>query len=143
MSRRHRHPFHTEEAEINITPMMDVVFILLIFFIVTASFVKESGIDVQQPAPDSSEEQQKKADSIVIRIDQSNQVCIGPRSIDVRAVTANVQRRLAENPNSAVLIAAHPKSQVDYLVQVMDQIKLAGVSNIVPRELGAQSEGCR
>ncbi len=127
MARRHR-KIETDEGEINITPMMDVVFILLIFFIVTASFVKESGIDVTKPNAQTAE--QKERANILIAIDKNNQVWINRRVVDIRSVTANVQRLLAENPQSSVVIQADEKSFNGVFVRVMDGTKLAGVDNI-------------
>ncbi len=127
MARRHRR-IETDEGEINITPMMDVVFILLIFFIVTASFVKESGIDVTKPNAQTAE--QKERANILIAIDKNNQVWINRRVVDIRSVTANVHRLLAENPQSSVVIQADEKSFNGTFVRVMDGTKLAGVDNI-------------
>ncbi len=127
MARRHR-KIEMDEGEINITPMMDVVFILLIFFIVTASFVKESGIDVTKPNAQTAE--QKERANILIAIDKNNQVWINRRVVDIRSVTANVQRLLAENPQSSVVIQADEKSFNGTFVRVMDGTKLAGVDNI-------------
>ena len=127
MARRHRR-IDSDDTEINITPMMDVVFILLIFFIVTASFVKEAGIDVAKPNAQTAE--QKERANILIAIDKHNQVWVNRRRIDVRAVTANVQRLLAENPQSSVVIQADEKSENGTFVRVMDNTKLAGVDNI-------------
>jgi len=127
MARRHR-KIETDEGEINITPMMDVVFILLIFFIVTASFVKESGIDVTKPSAKTAETKSKA--NILIAIDKNNQVWINRRVVDIRQVTANVQKLLAENPQSSVVIQADEKSENGTFVKVMDNTKLAGVDNI-------------
>jgi biopolymer transport protein ExbD len=127
MARRNR-SIETDEGEINITPMMDVVFILLIFFIVTASFVKEAGIDVTKPNAQTAE--QKERANILIAIDKNNQVWINRRVVDIRSVTANVQRLLAENPQSSVVIQADEKSENGVFVKVMDGTKLAGVDNI-------------
>ncbi len=127
MARRKKR-IESEEAEVNITPMMDIVFILLIFFIVTASFVKEAGIDVTKPNAQTAE--QKERANILIAIDKNNQVWINRRIVDIRAVTANVQRLLAENPESSVVIQADEKSENGTFVKVMDNTKLAGVDNI-------------
>ena len=127
MARRTKR-IESDEAEVNITPMMDIVFILLIFFIVTASFVKEAGIDVTKPNAQTAE--QKERANILIAIDKNNQVWINRRVVDVRAVTANVQRLLAENPESSVVIQADEKSENGTFVKVMDNTKLAGVDNI-------------
>ncbi|MDD9802651.1 MAG: biopolymer transporter ExbD [Deltaproteobacteria bacterium] len=127
MARRHRR-IEAEDSEVNLTPMLDVVFILLIFFIVTASFVKEAGIEVNKPDAQTAEKQERA--NILVAIDRHNQVWVNRRRIDIRAVTANVQRLLAENPQSSVVIQADQKSENGVFVRVMDNIKLAGVDNI-------------
>jgi len=93
-----------EEAEINLTPMLDVVFIMLIFFIVTASFVKESGLDVNRP--DAPTAVKKESANILVAIGASNEIWISGRRIDPRAVRANIERMHAENPEGAVIIQA-------------------------------------
>ena len=108
--------------------MLDVVFIMLIFFIVTASFVKESGIDVDRPSAATAERKQRA--SILIAISGNNEVWIDKRRIDVRAVRANVERLLAENPQGAVVIQADEKSENGLFVKVMDQARLAGAERI-------------
>ena len=124
--RRQRH--NDEESEVNVTPMLDVVFIMLIFFIVTASFVKESGIDVTRP--DAATAERKQRASILIAISKNNEVWIQKRRIDVRAVRANVERLLAENPQGSVVIQADEKSENGLFVKVMDQARLAGAQRI-------------
>jgi biopolymer transport protein ExbD len=126
MARRHRRI--EDQAEINLTPMLDVTFILLIFFIVTASFIKEAGIEVNKP-PAATAEPKERA-NILIAIDQHNQVWINRRIVDTRAVRANVERLLAENPQGSVVIQADEKSENGVFVKVMDQARLAGVENI-------------
>jgi biopolymer transport protein ExbD len=117
-----------EESEINITPMLDVVFIMLIFFIVTASFVKEAGVDVKRPGAITAET--KGMASIFIAITEEGDIWIDRRMVDVRAVQANIERLLAENPKGAVIIQADRESKNGLLVQVMDAAKLAGVQDI-------------
>ena len=124
--RRQRH--NDEESEVNVTPMLDVVFIMLIFFIVTASFVKESGIDVTRP--DAATAERKQRASILIAISKNNEIWIQKRRIDVRAVRANVERLLAENPQGSVVIQADEKSENGLFVKVMDQARLAGAQSI-------------
>ena len=124
--RRQRH--NDEESEVNVTPMLDVVFIMLIFFIVTASFVKESGIDVTRP--DAATAERKQRASILIALSKNNEVWIQKRRIDVRAVRANVERLLAENPQGSVVIQADEKSENGLFVKVMDQARLAGAQSI-------------
>jgi biopolymer transport protein ExbD len=117
-----------EESEINITPMLDVVFIMLIFFIVTASFVKEAGVDVKRPGAVSAET--KGMASIFIAITEEGDIWIDRRMVDVRAVQANIERLLAENPKGSVIIQADRESKNGLLVQVMDAAKEAGVQDI-------------
>jgi len=115
-----------EEAEINLTPMLDVVFIMLIFFIVTASFVKESGLDVNRP--DAPTAVKKENANILVAIGASNEIWINRRRIDPRAVRANIERMHAENPEGAVIIQADKKAFTETLVLVMDSARQAGVS---------------
>jgi len=117
-----------EESEINITPMLDVVFIMLIFFIVTATFVKETGIDVNKP--DAPTAVVKKKANILIAIDANNNVWIERRRIDIRAVRPNIERLHAENPQGSVVIQADKDSRNELLVLVMDASRQAGVYNI-------------
>jgi len=118
-----------EENEINLTPMLDVVFIMLIFFIVTASFIKESGLDVNRPdAPVTVEP--KENENILVRITANNEIWIDRRLIDPRAVRANIERLHAENPEGSVVIQPNRKSKNKMLVTVMDAAREAGVANI-------------
>ena len=125
---RRRRSKGQDEEEVNLTPMLDVVFILLIFFIVTASFVKESGIDINRPA--ASTAVRKERGNILVAITPTGQIWIDRRQIDVRAVRANIERLHAENPQGAVVIQADRDSKNGLLVEVMDAAKLAGVENI-------------
>ena len=125
---RKRIKSEAEEAEINLTPMLDIVFIMLIFFIVTATFVRESGIDVVKP-PDSKVQKQSKK-SILVRIDENGLVWVDRRRVDIRAVRANIERLHAERPEAPVVIQSDKKSKTGILVQIMDASRLAGVSNI-------------
>lgn len=117
-----------EESEINLTPMLDVVFIMLIFFIVTASFVKESGIDVNRP--DAPTAVKKESANILIAISANNEIWIDRRRIDPRSVRANIERLHAENPQGSVVIQADQESNTRTLVQVMDAARAAGVFNV-------------
>ena len=114
-----------EESEINITPLLDIVFIMLIFFIVTATFVKESGIDVTRP--DSETAQQQNRVGILIAISDKNEIWINRRMVDMDAVQANVEKLHAENPLGGAVIQADEKSEVGLMVQVIDAVRLAGV----------------
>ena len=118
-----------EENEINLTPMLDVVFIMLIFFIVTASFIKEAGLDVNRP--DAPMTQSKPEDSnILVLINANDEIWIDRRLIDPRAVRANIERMHAENPEGSVVIQANKSSTNKMLVEVMDAARQAGVYNI-------------
>ena len=117
-----------EESAIDITPMLDIVFIMLIFFIVTTSFVKETGVDVNRPSAQTAERQERG--NILVAIRENGEVWIDRRQVDLRAVRANIERLHAENPEGAVVILADSHSETGLLVQVMDQVRLAGVSNI-------------
>src|SRR5690554_8218641 len=114
-----------EETQIDMTPMLDVVFILLIFFIVTASFVKESGIDVNRP--EAATAVQKDRANILVAISDTGEVWINKRQVDVRAVQANIERLYAENPQGSVVIQADKKATTDVLNQVIDAEREKGV----------------
>ena len=117
-----------EDNEINLTPMLDVVFIMLIFFIVTASFIKESGIDVNRPDAPTAERVEDA--NILIAISATDEIWIDRRLIDPRAVRANIERLHAENPKGSVVIQADKKSTNEMLVIVMDASRAAGVYNV-------------
>lgn len=117
-----------DESEVNLTPMLDVVFIMLIFFIVTASFVKESGIDINRP--DAQTAEKKEQGNILVAISPNNQIWIDKRQVDVRALRANIERLKAENPQGAVVIQADKDSKNGLLVKVMDAARLAGIKNV-------------
>ena len=115
-------------AEINMTPLIDMVFILLIFFIVTTSFVKETGVDVNRPSAQTAVEKERA--NILIAIGEYDEIWIDNRQIDRRAVRANVERLHAENPEGAVIILADENAKTGILIEVMDQARLAGVANV-------------
>lgn len=117
-----------EEATIDMTPMLDVVFIMLIFFIVTASFVKESGIEVNRP--DAATAVKKDRANILVAISDKGEIWINKRRIDVRAVQANIERLHAENPQGTVVIQADRKSTTETLIKVMDAARAAGVFDV-------------
>ena len=117
-----------EEAEVDLTPMLDVVFIMLIFFIVTASFVKESGMEVNRP--DAATATLKPRGNILVAITPTDQIWIDKRQVDVRALRANLERLHAENPQGTVIIQADEESKNGLRVAVMDAAKLAKIENI-------------
>ena len=117
-----------ESDEINLTPMLDVVFIMLIFFIVTANFIKEPGLEINRPDSDTAETQENAA--ILIAVGPTGEVWMDGRRIDVRQVKANVVKLLADNPQGSVVIQADEKAMADTIIQVMDGAREAGVSAI-------------
>ena len=118
----------SDEAAIDMTPMLDIVFIMLIFFIVTASFVKEAGIDVNRPEAATAVKQDRA--NILIAISDKGEIWINKRRIDVRAVQANIERLHAENPQGTVVIQADKKATTDTLIKVMDASRAAGVYEV-------------
>jgi biopolymer transport protein ExbD len=125
---RTRRKKKTDDVGVDLTPMLDVVFIMLIFFIVTASFVKESGVDVSRP--DAATAERKERGNILVAITDNDQIWIDRRQVDPRAVRAHIERLHAENPQGSVVILADKNSKNGLLVQVMDAAKLAGVANV-------------
>ncbi|HEY9033653.1 MAG TPA: biopolymer transporter ExbD [Pseudomonadales bacterium] len=117
-----------EEGDIDITPMLDVVFIMLIFFIVTASFVKESGIEVNKP--EASTAQAKPRASILVAITETGEIWINKRKVEESQVRANIERLHAENPQGAVVIQADQEARTKTLVAVMDAARQAGVMDV-------------
>jgi len=118
-----------DENEINLTPMLDVVFIMLIFFIVTATFIRETGIDVNRPEQDQPQVVQEEG-AILVIIDSTDDIWIDNRIVDLRAVRANVERLHAEDPERPVVIQAARASSAETLVSIMDAARQANVFNI-------------
>jgi biopolymer transport protein ExbD len=125
---RHRRNRKKSESEVNLTPMLDVVFIMLIFFIVTASFVKESGIEISRPG--ASTATRKEKGNILIAITSNDQIWMDRRQVDPRALRANIERMHADNPLGAVVIQADKQAKTGLLVEVMDAARGAGIKNI-------------
>ena len=117
-----------EAEEPNITPMLDVVFILLIFFIVTANFIKDPGLEINRPDSETAEITENAA--ILIAIGPAGEIYMDGRRIDVRQVKANVIRLMAENPQGAVVMQADEKATAEKRIAVMDEVREAGVIDI-------------
>ena len=118
-----------EESEINITPMLDIVFIMLIFFIVTTSFVKEISIDVNRPTKSPIKEQ-KKSEVVSVRISAEGQIFVQDRLITLDAVRANIEANLALKPQATVVVVSDREADAGFLVKVIDQSRLAGARNV-------------
>jgi biopolymer transport protein ExbD len=127
MRRKHR---PEDEAEINITPMLDIVFIMLIFFIVTTSFIKESGLEVSRPSNTPPKQVEQKKGPIVLKIDASGNITLKGRILERKAVEANLEREKAEKPDSPLIVAAHPDADTEALVVVLDGAKAVNIDAV-------------
>ena len=125
MRMRRHHYQQEEDTGIDLTPMLDVVFIMLIFFIVTSSFIKESGVEVQRPQADTASTQDKG--NILIAVTADGQVWIDKQVVDVRSVRAHVERLRVDG---AVVVQADQDARTGLVVQVMDQARQAGVQDV-------------
>lgn len=118
-----------DSLEINVTPLLDVVFILLIFFIVTTSFVRELGVDADRPAGSAGAEYEA-SEVIAIRIEASGQIFVNERAVDIRSVKANVASRLAGSAEVPVIVIADRQADAGLMVRAMDQARAAGATRI-------------
>ncbi|WP_346838894.1 biopolymer transporter ExbD [Microbulbifer sp. SAOS-129_SWC] len=125
MSRRRGKAVEEDKAEIDLTPMLDVVFIMLIFFIVTASFVKEKALDVNVPDPSETKNNPPNPDkqNILLNVTANDEIYMGNSRIDTRAVRARIAQLYAENPQAIVIVRADNKSSADTYVQITDAAK--------------------
>ena len=128
IERKHRKRA-AEEAEINITPMLDIVFIMLIFFIVTTSFVKELGVDLDRPS-NAPVKEEKRSEVIPVRIEANGQIFVEDRLVNVGAVRANIVTGLAGKPNATVVVIADRSADSGYIVTVVDQARVAGAGKV-------------
>ena len=126
MRRRRR---SENEADINVTPLLDIIFIMLIFFIVTTSFVHEIGVEMNRTSnePLTTEDE---SEIIFVRIDDDGQIYIRDRQTDIRLVHANIEMNLAAMPDAAVVVAAARNSDAGLLVKVVDQARVAGAQQV-------------
>lgn len=128
----------SKEVEVNMSPLIDLVFLLLIFFMVTTSFVRETGIDVQRPAASSAV--LTKNGNILIAVSNTGDIHFDGKEIDVRSVRSHITRALSENPEGSVVIVADKISHTGKVIQVMDQCRLAGAKRI---SIAASKKGPR
>ncbi len=115
-------------AEADLTPMLDIVFILLIFFIVTATFIQENAIDMTPPPPSNSTE--ISGEALIVRIDENDLIRVGGRLTDVEGIRARVERAIAENPDISVIVQAHPQARNQLVIHSVDQSRSAGVQHV-------------
>ncbi|MEW9799394.1 ExbD/TolR family protein [Alteromonas sp. CYL-A6] len=127
--KRKKHTSAEDEAQIDMTPMLDIVFIMLIFFIVTTSFVKEKGLDANRPE-DNQTKNDQPSKALSIRIDADGTIVMGGREVDIRRVVANAQTYLAENNTDTAAIQAHEDTEHGTVVEVMNQVKIAGIDKV-------------
>ena len=127
-----------QALELNMAPLIDMVFILLIFFLVTTSFVRETGVEVHRPRAATAVDQQHA--TILIAVTAQNQIYMENRPVDIRAVRVHVERALAENPAGSVVIVADRNSNTGMAVQVLDACRQAGAVNVA---LSAATSGER
>ena len=130
MSRRKGRAVEDDSSEIDLTPMLDVVFIMLIFFIVTASFVKEVGINVNIPESQDQPPPTDAPPNIMVTVTATNEIWMEQRRVDVRAVRANIARMHAEFPKASVIIRADGKSEAQTYVAIADAAREAGVYDV-------------
>ncbi len=119
---------NSKSLELNIAPLIDMVFILLIFFLFSTSFLKETGVEIARPTASTAVSKVKT--TILIGVTKDNTIHIDQREVDIRAVRANVERALAENPDGSVVIVADKESLTGLVINVMDACKLAGAENV-------------
>ena len=127
MSRHHVRP-QEEDSEINVTPMLDIVFIMLIFFIVTTSFVRETGIDPNRPPAETATDRSRS--NVLLAISRGDEIWFDRRRVAISEVRTLVEGILSESPESSVILIPDELASSGMLVDVMDQVRLAGVSDV-------------
>ncbi|MEO1250861.1 MAG: biopolymer transporter ExbD [Pseudomonadota bacterium] len=128
MARRNSFQAASEEEDVNVTPLLDIVFIMLIFFIVTSTFVKEPGIEVERPDAESAEE--RKLASIIVAISAEDEIWINKEQVDLDEVRITVEQLKRENPKGTAVVQADSDSKSRMLVEVVNQIRDAGVAEV-------------
>lgn len=120
-----------EEANVDLTPMLDVVFILLIFFIVTSTFIQERALGIEPPPPPAPpQEQQVQTPAILVFVGEDNLITVNGRYTDISGVRANMERLRAENPESALVIQAHPRARSGTIIQIRDEAYNANMERV-------------
>lgn len=126
---RTRRTAKADDSDVNVTPLLDIVFIMLIFFIVTATFIKEPGVEVTRPEAQTAEDQ--RLVSILVAIDAQNTIWINREKVAVDGVRASVERLRRENPRGSAVVQADGSAHTEYLVDVLEQIRAAGIQDVV------------
>lgn len=128
--RKKTHGSADDEAAIDMTPMLDIVFIMLIFFIVTTTFSNEIGLEVNRPKDSNTPPPKTNKKTLAIRIDENGTIVMNNREVDIRRIVANIQTFLAENNTDSAGIQAHPKAKHGIVMEVMNQAKEAGIDKV-------------
>jgi biopolymer transport protein ExbD len=128
--KRKKHGHADDEAAIDMTPMLDIVFIMLIFFIVTTSFVKERGLEISRPKDSNTPPPPTNVQSLSIRVEEDGSIVVNGRQVDIRRVEANIQSFLAENNQESASVQAHPKAKHGDVTEVINEVKKAGIVNV-------------
>jgi biopolymer transport protein ExbD len=128
--KRKKHGSADDEAAIDMTPMLDIVFIMLIFFIVTTSFVKEKGLEVLRPKDSNTPPPPTNVKSLAIRVNEDGTIIVNGREVDIRRVEANIQSFLAENNQDTAAVQAHPKAKHGLVTEVINEVKKAGIDKV-------------
>ena len=118
----------TGETELNMAPLIDMIFILLIFFLVTTSFVKESGVEILRPIPSNTVSKEKT--NLIVQVTREGIIFVENRSIDIQSVRSFMERYQIANPQGSVVIAGSRESMIGVVIQVLDACKLAGIKNV-------------
>jgi biopolymer transport protein ExbD len=113
---------------LNMTPLIDMVFILLVFFVVNTSFVKETGVEIERPSARSAVKQEQA--TILIAVNREGEVWIDKQRVDLRALRGHIERLHAESPEGAVVVLADAESETGVVMQVVDQARLAGIAKV-------------
>ena len=128
MARRGFSEAHGNEEDVNVTPLLDIVFIMLIFFIVTSTFVKEPGIEIQRP--DATTATERKLASIIVAISADDEIWINKQQVKLDEVRSIVQQMRVENPKGTAVVQADAHCKTRMLVEVVNQIRATGVSDV-------------
>ena len=129
MIERKRRKRSAQEAEINVAPLLDIVFIMLIFFIVTTSFSKELGVDLDRPS-NAPVKERKRSEVIPVRIDATGQIFVEDRLVHAGAIRANIVSGLAVKPDASVVVIADRAADSGLMVRVVDQARMAGAEKV-------------
>ena len=127
MKRKQR---NDEDTGINITPMLDIVIIMHIFFIVTNSIVREEWLELSRPSNTPHRDVKQDRGPIVVRIDSSSTISVKGRVLEAEAVQANLEREKAEKPTSPLIVAAHPDADTEALVTILDAARAVGIESV-------------